>query len=196
MLTIVTAPTVEPLDLEEVEDHLRISETASGEEDTLIYSYIKAVRRQCERIQNRAYLHQTWKYVLTTWPNGEYIELPRPPLVSVTHVKYYSTGGTANTMSTGLYYVDTDREPGRVHLNYGESWPSDTLRPGTGVEIQYVAGYGSAASSVPEEIKLALKLLIGHFYEHREASIDRVNVLVQTIPGAKELLWLDRVVPV
>ena len=193
-LTIVTEPTVEPLDLEEIEDHLRLSDTSTGEEDVVIQSYIKAARRYCERIQNRAYLHQTWDLILDTWPEGDYIEIPRPPLVSVTHVKYFDTDETEATMSSGLYYVDTNSEPGRVHLQYGETWPTETLRPANGVAVRFVAGYGSVSSLVPAEIKQALKLLVGHMYERREAT-DLKEVLEIT-PGAMDLLWLDRIVPV
>jgi len=193
-LTIVTEPTVEPVDLEEVEDHLRLSDTSTGEEDVVIQSYIKAARRYCERIQNRAYLHQTWDLILDGWPDGNYIEIPRPPLVSVTHVKYYETDETENTMSTGLYYVDTDSEPGRVHLQYGETWPTETLRPANGVAVRFVAGYGSVSSLVPAEIKQALKLLVGHMYERREAT--DIKEVLEITPGAMDLLWLDRIVPV
>ena len=193
-LTIVTEPTVEPVDLEEVEDHLRLSDTSTGEEDVVIQSYIKAARRYCERIQNRAYLHQTWDLVLDGWPDGNYIEIPRPPLVSVTHVKYFDTDETEYTMSAGLYYVDTDSEPGRVHLQYGETWPTETLRPANGVAVRFVAGYGSVSSLVPAEIKQALKLLVGHMYERREAT--DIKEVLEITPGAMDLLWLDRIVPV
>lgn len=192
-LTIVTEPTVEPLDVEEVENHLRLSDTSTGEEDVVIASYIKAARRYCERIQNRAYLHQTWDLIIDTWPEKDYIEIPRPPLVSVTHVKYYDTDETEYTMSAGLYYVDTNGEPGRVHLQYGETWPTTTLRPANGVAVRFVAGYGSVATLVPAEITQAMKLLVGHMYERREAT--DIKEVLEITPGAMELLWLDRVVP-
>lgn len=193
-LTIVTEPTIEPITLEEAEDHLRLSETSTGAEDTVIREYIKAARRYCEQFQNRAYLEQTWDLWLEDWPSGDYIVLPRPPLVSVSYVYYYGTGGTANTMTAGNYYVDTDHEPGRVALEYGETWPSETLRPGHGVNVRFVAGYGSMPSYVPTEVKQAIKLLVGHMYERREASDIKE---VMAIPmGVDSMLWLDRVVPV
>ena len=193
-LTIVTGPTLEPLTLEEAEDHLRISETSTGVEDDLVLGYITAARRYSEKFQNRAYLHQTWNLILDDFPNGDYIEVPLPPLVSVTHVKYYPTGGTAATMTASTYIVDTDSEPGRVHLGYGEVWPSATLRPANGVEVQFICGYGSAASSIPLEIKQAIKLLVGHMYEHREET--DIKALLKIATGADDLLWMDRMVPV
>ena len=195
-MTIVTEPSVEPVSLEEAEDHLRLSDTSTGVEDTVILSYIKAARRVCERIQNRAYIEQTWNLVLNGFPASGGIKIPLPPLISVSHVKYYGTGGTATTMTAANYYVDTDSEPGGVYLAYGEVWPSATLRPNNGVEIQFVAGYGSAASSVPMEVRQAIKLLTGHLYENREATTpDKMQA--RDLPlGVQSLLWLDRVVPI
>ena len=197
VLTIVTEPSVEPVSLEEAEDHLRLSETSTGSEDPVIISYIKTARRVCEQVQNRAYVWQTWNLFLDGFPSKSYIEIPRPPLVSVTHIKYYGTGNTASTLTAGNYYVDTDSERGRVHLGYSEVWPSATLRPASGVEIQFVAGYGSVASSVPSEIQHAIKLLVGHFYENREATTPAGNIQARELPlGVQSLLSLDRVIPI
>lgn len=195
-LTIVTAPTKEPLDLDEIETHLRLSETSTGTEDTLLLTFLTVARRNCEAIQNRAYLEQTWKLVLDGWPAGDSIKLPRPPLMSVTHVKSYDTDGAATTMSASLYYVDTDSEPGRIALQYGESWPSTTLRPAAGVEIQFVAGYGSAASLVPKEFSQAIKLMVGHMYEHREGSDVKSMTpewVKKSFMGVDALLGVDRI---
>lgn len=196
-LTIVTGPTLEPVTLAEIEDHLRISETSTGEEDTLLEGWINAARRYCEQVQNRAYLHQSWALVLDGFPSVDWIDLPRPPLVSVTHLKYYGTGGTATTMTAANYIVDAYSEPGRLYLAYGESWPTETLRPANGVEVQFLAGYGSVASLVPFEIKQAIKLVVGHWYENRETTGRMGAAELNEIPlGAESLLWLNRVVPV
>jgi len=198
-LTIVTQPAIEPLDLDEVKDHLRLSETSGNDEDTTIMAFLTAARRYCEAFQNRAYLEQTWKLTLERFPSEAWITLPRPPLMSVTSVKYYGTGGTATTMTAGNYYADTASEPGKLRLGYGESWPSAVLRPGVGVEVEYVAGYGSAASSVPAEITQAIKLVVGHMYEHREnddVGHRHPDWVKNAFVGADSLLTLNRVWPV
>ena len=197
-LTMVTEPAREPVDLDELEDHLRLSETSTGAEDVPLLWYLQTARRYCEKVQGRAYLEQTWRLTLGGFPRERYIVLPRPPLLGVTSVTYYGTGGTASTMTAGNYYVDTASEPGRVHLGYGELWPTTTLRPANGVEVLFSAGYGSVASSVPIEVKQAIKLMAGHLYEHREAVIPQRfgGQLQEMALGADALLWLDRVVPI
>jgi len=195
-LTIVTEPTIEPLTLAEIKEHLRL-EAGWSVEDSVITFCQKAARRYCEQFQGRAYMEQTWKLTLDAFPRGGVIEIPRPPLLSVTHVKYYGTGGTATTMTAANYYVDTASERGRVHLGYGEVWPGATLRPAAGVEVQFVAGYGSATSSVPDEIKQAINMLAAHLYENREATTPAGSIQARELPfGVQSLLGLDRVIPI
>ena len=198
-LTIVTEPATEPLTLEEIEEHLRLSETSTGSEDDLLLIFLTAARRYCELVQAHAYIEQTWNLVLDDFPRGDSIKIPRPPLMSVTHVKSYGIGGTAATMTAGRYYVDTDSKPGRVHLGYGENWPSTILRPASGVEVQFVAGYGSVASLVPGEVKQAIQLVIGHMYEHREGSdVKQMSPdwIKKSFMGVDAILGLDRIWPV
>ena len=193
-LTLVTGPTREPVTLDEVKDHIRISTTVSATEDTLLLSFIEVARDYCERYQNRAYLDQTWKLVLDTWPVGSIIRIPRPPLQSATSVTYYGTGGTANSMTTSTYIVDADSEPGRLSLGYGEVWPGETLRPVNGVAVQFICGYGSVASAVPARVKEAIKLIVGDLYEHREDS--DIKELKEVPYGVQTLLNLERIWPI
>ncbi len=195
-LTIVTEPALEPLNLVDIEEHLRISETSTGSEDAVLLTFLTAARRYCELDQGLAYLEQTWNLILDDFPRGDFIKIPRPPLLSVTHVKSYGVGGTAATMTAGNYIVDTDSRPGRVHLGFGEIWPSTILRPANGVEVQFVAGYGSAQSSVPTELKQAIKLVIGHMYEHREGSdVKQMSPawIKKSFMGVDAILGFDRI---
>lgn len=161
-------------------------------EDTLLNDLITAARQDCEKFQNRAYVTQTWELWQDDWPVKDSISLPVPPLQSVSSVKYYGTDDTEYTLSTDDYFVDTKSEPGRVVLAYGKSWPTTTLRPANGVCVTFVAGYGDAASDVPRNIRQAMLLLIGHYYEHREDVI--VGTISSALPkGAEALLWPDRV---
>ena len=142
---LITPPTREPLSLAETKAHLRIDST---DEDNLIRSLIFASRRYCEGFLNRALLTQTWDLWLDAFPGEDHIDLPLPPLQSVTHIKYYDTDGTEATMDSGDYIVDAVTEPGRIVLGYGESWPSTTLRPAKGVVIRFVAGYAAYSGTV------------------------------------------------
>lgn len=163
-------------------------------EDDLLTALITAARQDCEKFQNRRYITQTWELWLDAWPDKDFIEIPLPPLQSVSSIKYYDTEDTEATFSSDDYFVDTKSEPGRVSLNYGESWPSTTLRPANGVCVTFVAGYGDEASDVPRNIYQAILLLLGHLYENREAVSQITNVAIKELPlGTQSLLWKDRI---
>jgi uncharacterized phiE125 gp8 family phage protein len=173
--------------------HLRID---LGDEDSLITSYIGAATRACEEATRRQFMPATWRMTLDEFPDGDLnsdvspgiegwdLLLPRPPLVSVTSVTYKDTAGATQTFSSADYKVLSDDEPGRIVLAYGKEWPDIYDEPGA-VVVTYAAGYADAAS-VPEPIKQAIRFLVGHFYENREAV--NVGSIVNAMPMAVESL--------
>jgi uncharacterized phiE125 gp8 family phage protein len=189
-LKLVTPPAAEPLTLAEAKAHLRVD---SASEDDLITGLIKAAREWCEEYQNRAYITQTWDLCLDAFPESPSY-LPKPPLQSIASFKYYDKEGTEHVFDAADYVVDTAGFKGRISLAYGKSWPSVTLQPMNGVVIQFVAGYGDAVTDVPERIRSAIKLLIGHLYENREAT--SIKALSEVPFAIYALLGLDRIWPV
>lgn len=179
-LVVLSAPASEPITTAEAKTYLRIT---GSSEDTFIDTLIKTARMFCEEYTNRALISQTlvltvdaynemadplWEGVKTgPYLNyyKNYIDLPRPPVTSVTSVKTYDDDDTATTMSSTKYYVDTARESARVVLRTGETFPT-ALRVANAIEVTYVAGYASA-NAVPEPLKLGMYQIIAHLYEHR-----------------------------
>jgi uncharacterized phiE125 gp8 family phage protein len=185
-LKLITAPATEPVTASEAKSHLRVDTTA---DDTLIGTLITAARQHVENHLRRALITQTWELVMDAFPAGDVIRLPRPPLVSVTSIKYTDVAGSESTFSSAAYVVDTDSTKGRVVLKSGESWPSDTLAAANGVRVRYVAGYGSAAA-VPNPIRQAVLLLIGTLYENRESVLVAQGVTVAQLPFGVEALLM------
>lgn len=188
-LYLVTEPAYEPVTVEEVKDHLRIDITT---DDTLISNMITAARQYCEEIQGRAYLTQTWDWYMDDFPKTP-IDVPYPPLQSVTHIKYTDTDDTETEVDSDDYRVDIYSEPGRINLAYGESWPSTTLKTINGVVIRFVAGW-TGANKVKERTKIAIKMLVGHLYENREAFASDYRLKIQEVPlGLQTLIDVDRI---
>ncbi len=185
---VTTAPAIEPVTLAEAKLHLRVD---ADDDDALITSLIVAARIWCEGFQNRAFITQTITGYLDRFANS--ISLPQPPLISVESIKYFDTGGDQQTLSDSIYDVDTTSEPGLITLAFNQSWPA-IRSVHHSVEIIFKAGYGDAGSDVPDTVKSAMKLLIGHLYEHRETVCD--GKLEEVPMTTKFLLTLDRVVPV
>ena len=170
-IKIITPPTTEPITLAEAKAQCRIDGTV---EDALLAGYIAAAREYCESVDWRAYMTQTIEQWLEGWPCDDEIELPRPPLQSISKIEYYDTADTKYTLSSAVYAADAISTPGAAHLKYNQVWPATVLRDYNAICVTYVAGYASAAL-VPQSIKQAMLLLVSHWYENREA------VLVGTI---------------
>jgi uncharacterized phiE125 gp8 family phage protein len=186
-IKIITAPVLEPITLTEAKAQCRVD---ISDDDALITGYIAAARDYCEKIDWRAYLTQTIELWLEEWPCGDEISLPRPPLQSVTKIEYYGVDDTKYTLETSVYGVDANSTPGRVHLKYNQVWPSTQLRDYSAICVTYLAGW-TAAANVPQTIKQAVLLLVGHWYENREATT--VGAVSRPIEFAVEsLLGLNR----
>lgn len=162
---LITAPSVEPISLTDAKAHLYVFH---NDDDALIGALVVAARADAERRLGRALINQTWELSLDAFPDE--IELPYPPLVSVTSIKYLDSNGVDQVLDPSQYLVDADSAPGAVVPAYGASWPPIRAQRNT-VRARYVAGYGADGTSVPAPIKQWILLRIGALYENRESSV-------------------------
>ena len=190
-LAVGTAPGTVPLSLTETKLHLRVDGTA---DDSLITALIAAARDYTETTTNRSLINQTFYYYLHDWPAGNHIKLPRPPLVSVTSVAYTDDDGSTTTWGTANYYVDTTNTPGLVVLNEDYDWPDDDLRATNAIKVTYVAGYGTAGTLVPQAIRQAMLMAIGHWYENREYAVT-TGAVPKALPLAVDALLATYRIP-
>lgn len=188
-LMLVTGPTSPAVTTAEAKSHLRVD---IADDDTLISELVAAAVQMFEELNGRALFTQTWKMTLDRWPSSGRIELPRPPLASVTSIKYYDTAGTEYTFDSANYDVETGRTPGRVSLGYGQVWPAESLRYNSPIVVTYVAGWATTAA-IPARYKAAIKLLVGHWYENRETIITS-GAMPKAVPlGFESIMLMDRV---
>lgn len=144
--------------------------TKSGDipENEWFAERITTAREMCEDVTRRGLATQTLDVYLDSFPCKDYIELPRPPLQSVTSMTYKDSAGTVTTMTANTdYLVDTSRTVGRIVLPYGVSWPSFTPWPVNPITIRIVTGYYST-KPVPKSIKSAMLLYAGFFDRNRD----------------------------
>lgn len=177
------AQRIDPVTLAFVKTHLRFGPST---EDALIAGWIAAATSIFEAETGRQVLQSTREYALAGAPCQRVIEIPRPPLLSVTSIKYDDASGTEQTIDADDYVVHASRidaesgdpqtidprcAPGRVELAaIGATWPV-TSGLERSLRIQYVCGYGETVADVPAEIQTALLLLVGHFFTNREEVI-------------------------
>lgn len=184
-LRTVTAPPVEPITLAEAKAHLGIGDEATAAQNAYITGLIQVAREYAEHYTGRALVQRTLELTL---PSFSYeIELPRPPLVSVSYVKYLETaGGVLTTVDPAQYQVDTYQEPGVLRPAHNSSgWPA-VRGDYNAVQIGYVAGYplvGSPAdyvSNIPAAARQWMKIRVGQWFEFREPII--VGTIIASIP--------------
>ncbi|HNW09988.1 MAG TPA: head-tail connector protein [Candidatus Rifleibacterium sp.] len=179
---ITTQPAAEPVTLAEAKVHLRIIDDT--EQDSLIEALIGVAREYAENVTGRALITRTVTAVCDAFPVGDSIELPVGPLVDVTSVNYTDTDATTTAFAD--YTADDYSQPPRIVLNDSASWPSANLAPVNPISIVYRAGFGSSGADVPKTIRQAILLLVGHWFENREAAITGAETF--SVPFAAETL--------
>lgn len=176
---LVTGPATEPLSLEEVKLYLRVDNTV---ENNLITALILAARQTVEDRCQRPLISQTWSANYDSNElnlNVKFIN--KAPLLSFTDVKYYDSEGDLQTLAASDYEVDLYGSPARFRL---KTIPN--VREGfNAMQATFVCGYANAAS-VPQPIKQAMYLIIGHLYENRQDVI--TGTQVHSIPNASAYL--------
>lgn len=161
---IITAPTVEPVSLDEARAHCRVDGTA---DDALLTIFIQQAREQAEHQTGRALCTQTREQVLDGFPCVAILR--GAPIESVTSVKYLDIDGIERTLDAAEYQLVQDAVPAYVVPAHGKSWPATQDNPAA-VRIRYACGYANAAA-VPAGIKAWMLLAIGTLYNQRETIV-------------------------
>lgn len=184
-----SAPAVTPVTwdggtgIESAKAHLRLTDNA---EQTLVEGLIEAATHLVEQQIERALITQTWTLTLDEFPlSSAPIELPRPPLLSMTSISYYDENGDSQTLDSSLYQADLLSQPGRLVPAVDEDWPDTESGRLNAVSIVYTAGYGATGASVPRPLRLAILQLVGHWFEHRESV---APVSMNEVPMAAKML--------
>lgn len=156
------APGTLPVTVSMLRDHAKLD---TSEPDTLLTLYLGAVVDHVERVCGISMLPQTWVATLDEFPDGA-IELSRPPVASITSLKYYDANDVQQTLSNTLYSLDAYTQPGYVLPVLGSSWPLTSGRANA-VEVTFVTGYADAAS-VPDSLKAYIYVRAASAVKSRE----------------------------
>lgn len=162
-----TAPTTEPVTKDEAKLHIRHGLASNDTtEDALLDRLIAAARDYVQDYTGRSLYTQTWQASLASFPEKLWLPMAAP-LQSVTFVKYYDEDNALQTLSSSIYTLPAFHEPALLMRVTSESWPGVYVREDA-VQIEYVTGATSAAA-IPQPLTQAVLLLVGHWYEQREA---------------------------
>ena len=162
---VVTPASTYPVSLTEAKAHLKVDIST---DDTLITNLIIAATQLSEEYTNRFFINTVINQTCTTFLDLK--QLYKSKVVSVTHVKYYDSDNTLQTLASSNYVVNNQFEPAQINLVVDGSFPDIADRIDA-IECKYTVGYGAAASDVPNAIKQAILLTIGNWYANRESVI-------------------------
>ena len=158
-------------------------------ENSLIDSLVLAALGVVEGFTGRQLIDAVYTWTLDRWPRtirphgggpwdsgrprsrSEFV-VPYSPLSSVTSVKYFDVDGNQQTLDSSVYDVVTAEEPGKIRLGLDQTWIETDGRL-AGIEIIFVAGYGTATSDVPASAVSAVYLILGDLYWHRSATAEK-----------------------
>lgn len=137
-------------------------------EDPYLNALITAAREQVESLCGPL-LTQTWEQYEAGWPPGDRLSLGKSRLLTVESLKYLDADGVEATLAATVYAVDIVNgvKPALV-LKKDQSWPTAELFMLNPIVATFTCGYGAAAANVPQSLRHAMLLLIGHWYEERQ----------------------------
>lgn len=178
----ITGPLQEPVTTAEAKQN---SNVFFQSDDALIASLISAAREVVEYRSGFKLYSQTIEIRADSFDEAEFvgnahrtrnrnyerkdvINLRVGKVTAVSSLKYYNSDDTDTTMPASDYWTDLTGSPARIQVK--DSWPSTNDRIGN-VRIRCTAGWASVAE-IPENFKAAIKILVSHWYENREAVTD------------------------
>lgn len=199
--------------LDEAKIHLREDGDAA---DAEITRKVYAATRIAEQYTRRVFIERQFEMTLEAFPRAAWIDthapqdgevwpprfgcltasrrfpdaivLPVAPLISVDEISYSSTelsgDPEAPVVKTVNGVADRSAWPPRILPTYGQCWPEVACVP-EAVKATFTAGYGDS-EDVPEDIKEAVKLILGSLYEIRADMM--VGAPVNLIPFHSQAL--------
>jgi len=170
-LTTITAPTAEPVTLEEMKEALRVDHT---DDDSLIIGLMRAARMWAEAYLNKRIASQVVELSYDRFPSSE-IYLGVWPIISIDSVKYDDTASPVaeqTLVANTDYYADKTTIGGRVKSISG--WPSVAVKPNA-VRIRMTVGY--VKDDIPDIIKEGIKVYTAALYD-RDCELEKSARLI------------------
>ena len=164
----------------EAKTHLKVDTSA---DDTYIDNLVSAATESAQIFTNRYFINTTITQHGDNW--NDIATLFKSKVSSITHIKYFDSDNSEQTLATSVWLSDINHQPARIGLKPNQSFPSLAERINA-VNCKYVVGYGSAASDVPEGIREAVLLIVGNLYENRQEVV--VGRIATELPKSAQYL--------
>ena len=167
-IVVITAPpAVEPVALTDARAICRVDQSL---EDGWITGLIAAARQRIERELGLCLIATGVSEWRDAWgPTGDRggLVLARGPLIGVTAVAVADSARNFRTLDPGYYAPMAGSWPPEIGAT-ALSIIQPTARS-AGLRIDYTAGFGATADTVPDPLKQAILALVAWSYDHRDS---------------------------
>jgi uncharacterized phiE125 gp8 family phage protein len=144
-----SAPVALAVTMAEAKQALRIDEDDTSL-DGQIAVWIAGITAEAEHQTGRAFVNRGMRKTLDRFSDA--IKLSAPTF-SVEAVRFQDPDGVTRTLDPADYYVDKETKPGYIVPARGKAWPATEAHVNA-VTVDYTAGYGPTADTVPDEARL------------------------------------------
>jgi uncharacterized phiE125 gp8 family phage protein len=178
----------EIISLETARLHLKLDTygfPAANDDDALVSSLIVAAREAAESFTGLTIAPGTFELALDSWTaNG--IELQTWPVGAISSITYLDNNAAQQTLSALTYMLDNEQRPAAVYTL--AEWPTTASRRNA-IRVTFTAGFTDGQSPnprpAPRSLVQAMLLMIGNWYESREATSEKARA---EVPMAAEFL--------
>ena len=156
-----------------MKEHLKIP-TSNTDSDAYITKLIKVAALLVEKYTKRELITKTFKTYRDGLYSNCYIQLRRSKVQSIESIKYYKDGSLITIDSSTYSFTDTNSKWANIYLvdMNNSYWPSDVDDRPQAVQIEFKAGYGDDESTIPDDIKQAIKMIIACLFANRGDCVD------------------------
>ena len=166
MLTEETPVPSLALPVQEMKDHLRLGSgfADDGLQDGLIETYLRAAMAAIEGRIGKMLFQRRFLWVLDRWRDGAEQALPVAPVTGIVSVTLIDAAEAEVVVPVTAYRLIPDLHRPKL-AGRGLALPAI---PGEGlVKVVFDAGFGSVWTDLPVDLRQAVLLLAGEYYEHR-----------------------------
>jgi uncharacterized phiE125 gp8 family phage protein len=156
----VSPPTELAVTLAEAKDQLRIEQDNTAF-DAQLTIWIAGIAKEAEHGTGRVFVNRPMRVTLDRFEPA--IRLSAPTF-SVESVKFFDVDGQLQTLDPAYYFADQITEPGFVLPALGKAWPATSARL-LAVQVDYTAGYGPTAATVPAAARLYILARLAELWD-------------------------------
>jgi len=172
-MKLLTAPTAEPVTLDQVKFAARL--TGSTAFDSMLPIYIQAAREIAEMETGVRWMAQQWRAEFYDWPApSKVVEVGGK--VNAVAASYWSAAGTWVSLASDEFFW-TDGYPGvLIAPPVGQAFPlPGDIAVGPRVRVDVSVGHASAAM-VPAAVKTFIMAMVAYWVENPQAYTDRPHI--------------------